>query len=68
MLSQLSRSSSYKTVALYIVEHDDRIIRAFAKVLPNKKPSAFLTILLSKVTPNSTIYIDEYRFIKNHQV
>ncbi|KCZ77362.1 hypothetical protein H311_01624 [Anncaliia algerae PRA109] len=53
--SHRGRSPSNKTDALCIVEVGQRITRAFAKVIPNKKIETILPIIISQVMPGSVI-------------
>ncbi|KCZ76629.1 hypothetical protein H311_02369, partial [Anncaliia algerae PRA109] len=59
--SHRGRSPSNKTDALCIVEVDQKITRAFAKIIPNKKIETILPIVISQVMPGSIIWTDEHK-------
>ncbi|KAM0677329.1 hypothetical protein COBT_004240, partial [Conglomerata obtusa] len=51
--SHRGRSSTNKTDALCIIEYSDRITRAFATVIANKKSETLIPIICTQVAPNS---------------
>ncbi|KCZ78689.1 hypothetical protein H311_00273 [Anncaliia algerae PRA109] len=59
--SHRGRSPSNKTDALCIVEVGQKITRAFAKIIPNKKIETILPIVISQVMPGSVIWTDEHK-------
>ncbi|KCZ79507.1 hypothetical protein H312_03107 [Anncaliia algerae PRA339] len=59
--SHRGRSPSNKTDALCIVEVGQKITRAFAKIIPNKKIETILPIIISQVMPGSLIWTDEHK-------
>ncbi|KAG0438093.1 hypothetical protein DMUE_3309 [Dictyocoela muelleri] len=59
--SHRGRSSTNRTDALCIVEVINGISRGFAKVISDKTRKTILPIILSQVTPNSTIWTNEQR-------
>ncbi|KCZ78321.1 hypothetical protein H311_00648 [Anncaliia algerae PRA109] len=63
--SHRDRSSTNKTDSLCIVEVGDKIIRAFATTIPDKKESTLLSIICTQVANNSVIWTDEHRSYSN---
>ncbi|KCZ81931.1 hypothetical protein H312_00692, partial [Anncaliia algerae PRA339] len=50
-----------RTDSLCIVEYKERIVRAFACVIPNKEASTLIPIITRNVANNSIIWTDEQR-------
>lgn len=59
--SHRGRSSSNRTDSLCIVEVSERITKAFAVVIPDKRATTLLPIICRQVAANSVIYTDEHR-------
>ncbi|KCZ77079.1 hypothetical protein H311_01914 [Anncaliia algerae PRA109] len=59
--SHRGRSSENKTDSISIVECTNGIVRAFAKIIPNKESRTLLPIIASQVARSSIIYTDEHR-------
>ncbi|KCZ79296.1 hypothetical protein H312_03311 [Anncaliia algerae PRA339] len=56
--SHRGRSSANKTDSISIVECTKEIVRAFAKIIPNKESRTLLQIIASQVARSSIIYTD----------
>lgn len=63
--SHRGRSPGNRTDALCIVEVDSKITRAFASVIPNKKESTLVPIIVNQVCDSSVIWTDEHRSYAN---
>lgn len=59
--SHRGRSPANRTDALCIVEVGQRITRAYASVIPDKRSRTIIPIIMSQVAPNSIIWTDEHR-------
>ncbi|KAG0441583.1 hypothetical protein DMUE_0937 [Dictyocoela muelleri] len=59
--SHRGRSATNKTDAICIVELNEKITRAYACVIPNKKASTMIPIICDNVASGSTIRTDEHR-------
>ncbi|KCZ73981.1 hypothetical protein H311_05058, partial [Anncaliia algerae PRA109] len=63
--SHRGRAPSNKTDALCIIELNSFRNRAFATILPDKKASTILPIILSQVAENSVFWTDEFKSYAN---
>lgn len=59
--SHRGRSPANRSDALSIVECRDSIIKCFATIIPDKKASTIIPILVDQIAHGSTIYTDEHR-------
>lgn len=54
------RSPYNRTDSLCIIEYDNSITRAFAKIIPNKRQETIIPIICSQVAAGSLIHTDEH--------
>ncbi|KCZ79245.1 hypothetical protein H312_03364 [Anncaliia algerae PRA339] len=59
--SHRGRSPNNRTDALCIIECLDGINRAYASIIPEKKVSRILPIILRQLAENSVIWTDEHK-------
>ncbi|KCZ81096.1 hypothetical protein H312_01462, partial [Anncaliia algerae PRA339] len=62
--SHRGRSTLNKTDALVIIEYQNKIKRAFAKIIPNKESRTIIPIVVSQVASSSIIWTDEHKSYK----
>ena len=62
--SHRGRSPLNRTDALCIVEVKEKIVKSFARVIPDKKKETIIPIIVAQVLLNSVIYTDEHKSYK----